>query len=68
MARSWGQEEKLTVNEIQLTMDIMLTKAQHEEEAKNLGWATQSYGAVELRTIVEKLGSMAYWLGKNGEL
>jgi hypothetical protein len=68
MARSWQQEEKLTVKEIETIMDVVLAKAQHEEQAENFGWAIQAYGAIELRTIVAKLGGMAYWLEKNGEL
>ena len=59
MARSWQQEEKLTVKEIETIMDIMLTV---ETNFKHKPYK------VTVKTIVAKLGGMAYWLGKNGEL
>tara|TARA_R110002110_G_scaffold4396_3_gene22542 strand:- start:285 stop:461 length:177 start_codon:yes stop_codon:yes gene_type:complete len=58
MARSWQQEEKLTVKEINTIMDIVIAKEQRYYPKKS----------VELKTILAKLGGMAYWLGKNGEL
>ena len=59
MARSWEQEEKLTVKEIETIMDILLTV--------NANFRHKPYSAT-VKTIVAKLGGMAYWLGKNGEL
>ena len=58
MARSWNQEEKLTVKDINKIMDIVLTR-------KNR-WYPRD--AIELEIILVKLGGMAYWLEKNGEL
>ena len=58
MARSWQQEEKLTVKDINTIMDIVL--------AKKLGQKRMTQ--IELEIILVKLGGMAYWLGKTGEL
>ena len=59
MARSWEQEEKLTVKEVEMIMDILLTV--------NANFKHKPYSA-KISAIVAKLGGMAYWLGKNGEL
>jgi len=58
MAGSWQQEEKLTVKDINTIMDIVL--------AKKLGQKRMTQ--IELEIILVKLGGMAYWLGKTGEL
>ena len=62
MARSWQQEEKLTVKEIGTIMDIVIAKAMKDDPEDLIT------KPVELKTILAKLGGMAYWLGKNGEL
>jgi|TARA_R110002167_G_scaffold80105_1_gene220351 hypothetical protein len=58
MARSWNQEEKLTVKDINKIMDIVLKEKMGHMRTKQ----------IDLEIILVKLGGMAYWLEKNGEL